>query len=98
MTKKLSTIDQLEFYIGQERDNVTLPKVQQMVSSVPRWFTEVEMPQLWEILLPSNSKWANFLKMEHLINQNIWQVFSVLMCKTPCGKFQKYKNFTSTHH
>lgn len=49
--------------------------------------SQMEMPQLWEILLPSNSKWAIFLKMEHLINRNIWQVFSVLLCKTPCGEF-----------
>ncbi len=83
------TVEQLEACIRQEWDNIPIPKLEQLVSSVPRRLQTVykkkrgchtlvnmALSQLsWDVLMPWNLKSTYFfLKMIHFLSLNIGYV------------------------
>ncbi len=104
--RRPKTVEQLEACIRQEWDNIHIPKLEQLVSSVPRRFADcykkkrgchtvvnMALSQLfWDVLMPWNLKSTYFsLKMIHFLSLNIWYVIYVVF-------WIKYWNLKLPHH
>ncbi len=90
--RRPKTVEQLEACIRQEWDNIPIPKLEQLVSSVPRRLQTVikrrgdatvvnmALSQLfWDVLMPWNLKSTYFsLKMINFFSLNIWYVIYVV--------------------
>ncbi len=104
--RRPKTVEQLEACIRQEWDNIPIPKLEQLVSSVPRRLQTVmkkkrgchtvvhmALSQLfWDVLMPWNLKSTYFsLKMIHFLSLNILYVIYVVF-------WIKYWNLKLPHH
>ncbi len=104
--RRPKTVEQLEACIRQEWDNIPIPKLEQLVSSVPRRLQTVikkkrgchtvvnmALSQLfWDVLMPWNLKSTYFsLKIIHFLSLNIWYVIYVVF-------WIKYWNLKLPHH
>ncbi len=106
--RRPKTVEQLEACIRQEWDNIPIPKLEQLVSSVPQTFADsykkkrrchtvvnMALTQLfWDVLMPWNLKSTYFsLKMIHFLSLNIWYVNYVVFWI----KYWNLKTSTSLH-
>ncbi len=103
--RRPKTVVQLEACIRQEWDNIPIPKLEQLVSSVPRRLQTVIkrkgmphsgkhglVPNFFRCLMPWNLKSNYFsLKMIHFLSLNIWYVIYVVF-------WIKYWNLKLPHH
>ncbi len=103
--RRPKTVEQLEACIRQEWDNIPIPKLEQLFSSVPRRLQTVIkeegmphsgkhglVPTFWDVLMPWNLKSTYFpLKMIHFLSLNIWYVIYVVF-------WIKYWHLKLPHH